>query len=124
LTPCQAGRDAACPGRRSASRSRAEHIAQFAPHELKATLFDKPLHRSFDPLRRAGVLPHQSGTCDILHLTLGPLDLNLLGLMVHLDRVVLDITAQSGPGQLLGNLLWRSPGCSTTTGRSPLSLSC
>ena len=46
-----------------------------------------------------------AGTCDILHLTLGPLDLNLLGLMVHLDRVVLDITAQSGPGNLLGNLL-------------------
>lgn len=46
-----------------------------------------------------------SATCDILHLTLGPLDLNLLGLMVHLDRVVLDITAQSGPGNLLGNLL-------------------
>lgn len=45
------------------------------------------------------------GTCQILHLTLGPLDLNLLGLMVHLDRVVLDITAQSGPGNLLGNLL-------------------
>ena len=46
-----------------------------------------------------------SATCDVLHLTLGPLDLNLLGLMVHLDRVVLDITAQSGPGNLLGNLL-------------------
>ena len=44
-------------------------------------------------------------TCEILHLELGPLDLNLLGLMVHLDRVVLDITAQSGPGNLLGNLL-------------------
>ena len=46
-----------------------------------------------------------AGTCDVLHLTLGPLDLNLLGLMVHLDRVVLDITAQQGPGNLLGNLL-------------------
>src|SRR3954451_21834041 len=46
-----------------------------------------------------------AGSCQILHLTLGPLDLNLLGLMVHLDRVVLDITAQSGPGNLLGNLL-------------------
>ena len=46
-----------------------------------------------------------AGTCDILHLTLGPLDLNLLGLVVHLDRVVLDITAQQGPGNLLGNLL-------------------
>lgn len=46
-----------------------------------------------------------SGTCQILHLELGPLDLNLLGLMVHLDKVVLDITAQQGPGNLLGNLL-------------------
>ena len=46
-----------------------------------------------------------SGSCQILHLTLGPLDLNLLGLQVHLNQVVLDITAQSGPGNLLGNLL-------------------
>jgi hypothetical protein len=46
-----------------------------------------------------------SATCHILHLELGPLDLMLLGLNVHLDRVVLDITATSGPGNLLGNLL-------------------
>ncbi len=45
------------------------------------------------------------GTCDILHLELGPLDLDLLGLVVHLDKVVLDISAQSGSGELLGNLL-------------------
>jgi hypothetical protein len=46
-----------------------------------------------------------SGSCQILHLELGPLDLDLLGLQVHLNKVVLDITAQSGPGNLLGNLL-------------------
>ena len=46
-----------------------------------------------------------SGSCQILTLTLGPLDLNLLGLMVHLNQVVLTITAQQGPGNLLGNLL-------------------
>jgi len=46
-----------------------------------------------------------TGTCQILHLELGPLDLNLLGLMVHLNRVVLDITAVPGAGNLLGNLL-------------------
>jgi len=46
-----------------------------------------------------------TGTCQILNLTLGPLDLNLLGLLVHLDQVHLTITAQSGPGNLLGNLL-------------------
>jgi hypothetical protein len=45
-----------------------------------------------------------SATCEILHLELGPLDLNLLGLMVHLDQVVLDITAEQGGG-LLGDLL-------------------
>jgi hypothetical protein len=44
-------------------------------------------------------------TCPILRLTLGPVDLNLLGLTVHLDRVVLDITAVGAPGNLLGNLL-------------------
>ena len=43
--------------------------------------------------------------CDILHLTLGPLDLNLLGLRVQLNQVKLDITAIQGPGNLLGNLL-------------------
>jgi hypothetical protein len=44
-------------------------------------------------------------TCDILNLVLGPLDLNLLGLEVHLNQVVLDIVAVSGAGNLLGNLL-------------------
>jgi hypothetical protein len=44
-------------------------------------------------------------TCQILHLDLGPLSLNLLGLQVNLSEIVLNITAQSGPGNLLGNLL-------------------
>jgi len=42
--------------------------------------------------------------CSILDLTLGPLDLNLLGLMVHLDQVHLTITADS-EGGILGQLL-------------------
>jgi hypothetical protein len=46
-----------------------------------------------------------TGTCQILNLTLGPLDLNLLGLTVHLNQVVLNVAAQPGPGNLLGNLL-------------------
>jgi len=46
-----------------------------------------------------------TGTCNILHLDLGPLHLDILGLVVDLSRVVLDITAQSGAGNLLGNLL-------------------
>lgn len=46
-----------------------------------------------------------TATCEILDLTLGPLDLDLLGLVVHLDQVHLEITAEQGPGNLLGNLL-------------------
>jgi hypothetical protein len=45
-----------------------------------------------------------AGTCDILNLVLGPLDLNLLGLEIHLDTVVLDIIANPAGG-LLGQLL-------------------
>jgi hypothetical protein len=44
-------------------------------------------------------------TCDILHLDLGPLSLDLLGLQIDLSRIILDITAESGAGNLLGNLL-------------------
>ena len=44
-------------------------------------------------------------SCQILDLVLGPVDLDLLGLQVHLDTVHLNITAQGGPGNLLGNLL-------------------
>ncbi|WP_206074412.1 ABC transporter substrate-binding protein [Antribacter gilvus] len=43
--------------------------------------------------------------CDILNLDLGPLHLDLLGLVVDLEPVVLDVTAVPGPGNLLGNLL-------------------
>ena len=46
-----------------------------------------------------------TGTCSILDLTLGPLHLDLLGLVVDLNQVHLTITGQTGNGQLLGNLL-------------------
>jgi hypothetical protein len=46
-----------------------------------------------------------TATCAILSLNLGPLHLNLLGLVVTLNEVHLNITAVSGPGNLLGNLL-------------------
>jgi len=57
-----------------------------------------------------GSVTQAAGSTSILHLSLGPVDLNLLGLNVTLDNchngpVTVDITAQSGPGNLLGNLL-------------------
>ena len=45
------------------------------------------------------------GGCDIVNLVLGPLHLDVLGLNVDLNQVVLDIVAQSGAGKLVGNLL-------------------
>ena len=53
----------------------------------------------------AAVLPPvPAGICTVLDLVLGPLDLNLLGLMIHLDRVQLRITADP-KGGILGSLL-------------------
>ncbi|WP_433796772.1 hypothetical protein [Actinoplanes sp. CA-252034] len=46
-----------------------------------------------------------AATCRILDLTLGPLHLDLLGLVVDLNQVHLTINAVSTPGNLLGNLL-------------------
>jgi hypothetical protein len=58
--------------------------------------------------------------CEILHLELGPLDLDLLGLVVHLDQIVLDITAVPGSGNLLGNLLCAVAGL--LDGGAPLNI--
>ncbi len=44
-------------------------------------------------------------SCPILHLVVGPIHLNLLGLVVTTNKIVLDITAVPGAGNLLGNLL-------------------
>jgi len=75
-----------------------------------------PVKASGAHLSTAATAAAAAATCSILHLVLGPLDLNLLGLMVHLNRVVLDITAQSGAGNLLGNLLCAVAGLLDGTG--------
>lgn len=46
-----------------------------------------------------------AASCPILTLVLGPLNLNILGLDITLNQVVLNITAIPGAGNLLGNLL-------------------
>ena len=47
----------------------------------------------------------QPGACPILHLVLGPINLNLLGLVLTTNQIVIDLSAVPGPGNLLGNLL-------------------
>jgi len=65
-----------------------------------------------------------AGTTNILHLSVGPLHLNVLGLHVDLDNcangpITVDVTAETGPGNLLGNLLGDLAGLLTA---SPLDL--
>lgn len=62
-----------------------------------------PILQTFSQV--VGIIGTPQAACDILHLELGPIDLNLLGLVVHVDKIVIDIDAQPGPGNLLGNLL-------------------
>jgi hypothetical protein len=62
-----------------------------------------------------------AGTCSILDLTLGPLHLDLLGLVVDLNQVHLQITAEQGSGNLLGNLLCAVAGLLDNTGTGGLS---
>ena len=64
----------------------------------------------------SAITAQQNGTCNILDLTLGPLHLDLLGLIVDLNEVHLTIDAQQGPGNLLGNLLCAVAGLLDNTG--------
>jgi hypothetical protein len=59
-----------------------------------ATFFAGPMAQATTP------------SCQILHLTLGPLTLNLLGLVLTIPNpIIIDLTAIPGGGNLLGNLL-------------------
>ena len=75
-------------------------FTSFTSNTGQVTNLGSPITRN-DPVLQAA----NTNVCQILHLTLGPLHLNLLGLVVDLNRVHLRITAVRGPGNLLGNLL-------------------
>lgn len=47
----------------------------------------------------------QQQACPVLNLDIGPINLDLLGLVVDLSPISLDITAVPGAGNLLGNLV-------------------
>ncbi len=73
------------------------------------------------PVSLGGASTQTAATCQILNLTLGPLNLNLLGLRVHLNQVHLQITGVTGPGNLLGNLLCGLANLLNTTPAQPAS---
>jgi hypothetical protein len=54
----------------------------------------------------AAAAAQPAAACNILNLVLGPLNLNVLGLVISIPNpIVLNITAVPGAGNLLGNLL-------------------
>ena len=55
--------------------------------------------------QRAAAPLQVTGTCEILDLKIGPIMLDLLGLVVETNEIHLEIRAEQGPGNLLGNLL-------------------
>jgi hypothetical protein len=61
----------------------------------------------------------QAASCEILNLVLGPIHLDLLGLVVDTNQIVVLITAVPGAGNLLGNLLCAVAGL--LDGGGPLS---
>jgi hypothetical protein len=70
-----------------------------------------------------GAAAAQATSCQVLDLVINPINLNLLGLVVHTDTIHLNITAVPGAGNLLGNLLCGILGILNppTGGTGPLS---
>jgi hypothetical protein len=62
----------------------------------------------------ASQVPPIPGACEVLNLVLGPINLDLLGLVVRTNQINLRIDAVPGAGNLLGNLL-----CSITNLLNP-----
>jgi hypothetical protein len=65
---------------------------------------------------KASQVPPIPGACQILNLVLGPINLNLLGLVVRTNQINLRIDAVPGAGNLLGNLLCGITGILNPTG--------
>jgi len=124
------GREGTVRGTFSPERFVAQRGEVFAVGVLDATLrrgngelVGKATRTVSIPVQSASTDGARGGAgCDILNLVLGPLDLNLLGLEIHLNRVVLDIVAVPGAGNLLGNLLCAVAGLLDGTGLNNLQL--
>jgi hypothetical protein len=93
-----------------ATKKKAIAAARQLTRHLKGTTIMRARATIYAPNQSAGAAgamnsPRrglQEGECAVLHLVLGPLHLDLLGLVVDLNKVVLDLTAV--PGTLLGNI--------------------
>jgi len=64
-----------------------------------------PTSGTASPLTATLTPAHGKKSCPILNLDIQPIHLDLLGLVVDTSEIKVNITAQMGSGQLLGNLL-------------------
>jgi hypothetical protein len=90
-----------------ATRRQAVTAARQLNKRLKRAMIMRVRAALYGPHRSAGagsaqVVPLQVTECEVLHLVLGPVHLDLLGLVVDLNKIVLDLKAI--PGTLLGNI--------------------
>ena len=58
-----------------------------------------------NPVALAQFGPAEPGVCDLLFLDIGPISLDPLGLELYISPIQIDLDANPGPGNLLGNLL-------------------
>jgi hypothetical protein len=85
-------------------------LAQLTPAQVTQLLdiieriLDAVLARATSSTTLAGAVAQANDTCTILDLQLGPINLNLLGLLVETSPICLSLTAEEGGG-LLGDLL-------------------
>lgn len=87
--------------------------ARAAAHRLDVKLRHKPMRPFRVTVPVQAVAAQSSGVCQVLDLVLGPLHVDLLGLVVDLNKVHLSITARQGGG-VLGNLFCGLANGSTT----------
>ncbi len=86
---------------KTAARQLNKRVKNSTILQAKAKLY-APVQRTGQSTANSAQSPTQAVECEVLHLVLGPLHLDLLGLIVDLNKVVLDIKAI--PGTVLGDL--------------------
>jgi hypothetical protein len=102
--------DLAEAGGTVATPAKAQRAARTLTRRLKAHTIMRVRATIYAPSHRMGATARasspqgvqQEAECEVLHLVLGPVHLDLLGLVVDLNKIILDLKAI--PGTLLGNI--------------------
>ena len=98
----------------AAATSLNKRVHQTVLLHAKATLYKPGSTRKTQAVKTAAVA---TANCPVLNLVLGPLHLDLLGLIVDLNKVALDIDAV--PGTLVGNLFCQLSGGGAAPATTP-----